>query len=328
MKSKIIIGVLCAIIIIFAVSYSFSGKNDGNVEVTKVKIADLPVVHGLPLYLAIEKGYFKDVGIDVERVKFEAPNQIIDAVMSGNVDFSSPSAALGIAGVAYYKNPSAMKIYAVSGGTIGNSGVNIVASVQSNVNSIGDLKGKKLGIIAGSIQWRTLAKEVLSKKGIDIEKDLTLVEIAPSLQVQALSSGQIDALFAIEPTGSVAISKSVAKTLMSDPTVKTISDPSWLGAGIVNTKFARENPNTTKKVLSVFARAMNEIEENPDKYREYLKNNTSLTDDLIKRIAIVDFKMVDNLNDVDIDSIKKFFAVFKKYSVINGDINVDEMLYK
>jgi ABC-type nitrate/sulfonate/bicarbonate transport system substrate-binding protein len=37
--------------------------------------------------MAMEKGYFVQEGIEVEKVNFEAPNQIIDALMQGQLDF-------------------------------------------------------------------------------------------------------------------------------------------------------------------------------------------------------------------------------------------------
>ncbi len=45
----------------------------------KVKIGYLPAAQALPVFVAMEKGYFKEAGLDVEAVKFDAPNQIIDS---------------------------------------------------------------------------------------------------------------------------------------------------------------------------------------------------------------------------------------------------------
>src|SRR3989344_5563832 len=75
------------------------------VDMEKVKIGYLPVVHGLPLYVAIEKGYFTEQGIAIEQVPFQAPNQIIDALLQGQLDMGSPSTAAGVTAVAESKNP-------------------------------------------------------------------------------------------------------------------------------------------------------------------------------------------------------------------------------
>ncbi|HIH47711.1 TPA: ABC transporter substrate-binding protein, partial [Candidatus Woesearchaeota archaeon] len=125
-----------------------------------IRIGDLPVVHGLPLYVALEKGYFEQEGLQVERVRFDAPNQIIDALLQDKIDLGSPSLALGITGIANSKNPGKLKIYAVSGGSDANPNENLLVPLDSTINSIEDLKGKKLGILGGTIQWRTITREL------------------------------------------------------------------------------------------------------------------------------------------------------------------------
>lgn len=327
MNNKILTGLIIAVLVVGGVWYFASNKQEAKLETTKVKIANLPVVHGLPLYVAIEKGYFKDAGLEIEVVKFEAPNQIIDAIMTGQVDLTSPSGALGITGIANFKNPGKLKVYAVSGGTNGNSGANFIVPINSTLSSLSDLRGKKLGILAGTIQWRTITREILEKNGLDMDKDLTIVELAPSVQVQALASGQVDALLALEPVPTTAINTTAAKMWITDPTVKYIADPSWLGAGIVNVQFAEKNPNTTAKVIDIIGKAIDEIEKNPDQYRQYLKGYTSLTDALISKVPIVSFKVCATMTAQDKDSIQKFFDIFTKHKVVDGKISVDDVLY-
>lgn len=327
MNNKTIVGLVIAVLVIGGIWYFASNNQETKLETTKVKIANLPVVHGLPLYVAIEKGYFKDAGLEIEVVKFEAPNQIIDAIMTGQVDLTSPSGALGITGIANFKNPGKLKVYAVSGGTNGNSGANFIVPVNSTLSSLSDLRGKKLGILAGTIQWQTITREILEKNGLDMNKDLTIVELAPSVQVQALASGQVDALLALEPVPTTAINKTAAKMWITDPTVKYIADPSWLGAGIVNVQFAEKNPNTTAKVIDIIGKAIDEIEKNPDQYRQYLKGYTSLTDDLISKVPIVSFKVCATMTAKDKDSVQKFFDIFTKHKVVDGKISVDDVLY-
>lgn len=175
--NKLLIG-LILIIFVLGGAYLVINHNGSSakVETTHIKIANLPAVNGLPLYVAMDKGYFKDAGLDVEVVKFEAPNQIIDAIMTGQVDFTSPSGALGIIGIANYKNPDKLKVYAVAGGTNGNSGASFIVPTNSTLSTLSDLRGKKLGILAGTIQWQTIAREILAQNGLDMDKDLTIVE--------------------------------------------------------------------------------------------------------------------------------------------------------
>ena len=325
MKNKKIILVISSFLIIVIIIGILLLNNKEEAKV--IRIGDLPVVQGLPLYVAIEKGYFKDAGINVERIKFEAPNQIVDALLQDKIDFGSPSIALGITGIAVFKNPGKLKIYAVSGGRIENPNENLLVHKNSDVKSWEELKGKKLGILGGSIQWRTITRELLNKHGLEMDKDITVVELSPALQVQALGSRQIDALLALEPMSTVAIEQGIGKIIETAPVEKEISNPFYGGAGVVRTQFAKENPETTENVIKIFEKAMNEINENPNMYKIYLKGNTPLNEGIIPKVPIVDFKSCGELSEEDLYAIQKFYDIFTKYKVIDGRISPKNILY-
>lgn len=327
MQNKLFISLVVLILLLGGFGYStWQNNQTGPLETTKVKIADLPVVHGLPLYLAIEKGYFAEEGISVELVKFEAPNQIVDAIMLGQVDFTSPSGAMGITGIADLKNPGKVKIYIVSGGDDIVPSEAILVRNDSSISSIQGLKGKRLGILPG-IQWRTIARHVLAQNNLVVEQDVMLVELAPGLQAPALDSGQIDALFAIEPMPTIVKSKNIGKEIVSGPTLTTIGNPFYGGAGAVNLEFATDNPNTTKKVLEIFARAVDEVNSNPEVARQYLKGYTPLGNDLIVEVPIIKFKMVEDLTLSEINAVQKFYDIFSTYGVVDKPMSFRSIIY-
>ncbi|MEK7065299.1 MAG: ABC transporter substrate-binding protein [Patescibacteria group bacterium] len=328
MKRKMLWVVLIAAMAIIGVTL-MAHKNTGETIITpaKVKIAYLPVVQGLPLYVAIEKGYFKEAGLDVEPIKFEAPNQIIDALLSGQADFGAPGTASGITAISQAKKPNSLKIFAVIGG--GSNIVNdeLLVKPDSQLTSIADLKGKNLGILPG-IQFRTIAKEILTKNGLVPDKDIMIVELAVPLQIQALSSGQVDALLTIEPVGTIGKAKGLAKDLIKSPMVQYISDP-WYGAvGDVSTDYLEKEPETARKVIAVFAKTIDEINSNSNEMKQYLKNYTPLDETLISQVPLPVFKMYAGLTDIDNAALQKFFDIFVANNVIENGVLVEDLLYK
>ena len=325
--TKILLGIVAVVAVIVGVIFLTSQKSTEQVaETTKIKIANLPIVQGLPLYLAIEKGYFKEAGLDVEMVKFEAPNQIVDAVLNGQVDFTSPSGAIGILGIANFKNPGKLKIYAVAGGDDNIQNDAILVKSDSTIQNIQELKGKKLGILPG-IQWRTIAQHILKQNNLTADTDVVLIELAAGLQAPALASGEIDALLGVEPTPTIVKAKGIGKELVSMSTTKYVASPFYGGAGAVRTEFATQNPNTTKKVLDIFERAINEINENPDAARQYLKGNTPLDDSAIAQVPISRFRMYNDLTQEDMGAVQKFYDIFSTYKVIDGKMDFGKLLY-
>jgi NitT/TauT family transport system substrate-binding protein len=323
----VIVGLVIAVLVIGGFWYFASNKQEAKLETTKVKIANLPVVQGLPLYLAIEKGYFKDAGLEVELVKFEAPNQIIDALLQGQVDLTSPSGAMGITGIADFKNPGKLKIYAAGGGDTVIQNDAILVKNDSSIKSFQDLKGKKLGIVAGSIQWRTIARDILAKNNLEADKDVILVELALGLQAQALATGQVDALLGIEPIPTIVKSKGIGKEIVDHLTTKFIADPFYAGAGIVRVDFAKQNPNTTKKVLDILHRAINEINQNPDSARQYLKGYTALDETAIAQVPISRFKFYSDFTQDEISAVQKFYDIFSNFKVVDGKMDFQKLLY-
>jgi NitT/TauT family transport system substrate-binding protein len=315
------------ILVVIGIIYNYSNNNQNKGQYTTVKFGYLPIVWNLPLYAAIEKGYFDKEKIIPEMVQFQSPNQIIDAIISGQIDFTAPGGPLGIPAIVDYKNPGKMKVYAISGEEAADaSGVDIIIPIDSQITSLSQLKNKKLGIPAGTIQWRTIAREILAKNGLDMDKDLTIVELAPTIQVQAISSGQIDALLALEPIPTVAVSKGVAKILIKAPD-KLIADPMWVGAGVVGTDFVKSNPDSAKKVVSILNKSIKEVNVDFNSNRQYLPKYTSLPAEIVSRVPAINYRTCEQIDQNNLESIQKFLDLFTKYKVVDGIIDINKLLY-
>jgi NitT/TauT family transport system substrate-binding protein len=322
MKNKFAIGGGLLIIVLLLV-LSITGMKT---EDYTVKIANLPITEGLPLYLAIEKGYFKQEGIKIEYVRFDAPNQIIDAVMSGKVDVVAPSGAMGISAVADSKNPGKIKIYAASGGDSKTPLNGLYVKNGSDISKISDLKNKKLGVLPG-IQWRTIATEILSTNSLSVTEDVTLVELAPGLHATALQSGQVDAVLTLEPSPTIIKQKDIGREIAPTPTVN-IADPFYAGAGIINTDFINKHPEIAVKVLSIMERSIVEIQQNPNEARKYLKGYTALDESLIALVPMPTFKTWKQITPSDIQAIQSFYEIFYKHKVVNEKLDFTKLLYK
>ena len=293
----------------------------------KIRIGNLPVIQGLPVYLAVEKGYFRDAGLDVEIVRFDSPNQLVDSLMQGRIDFGSTSIASGITAIAEYKNPGKLRIYALTGGSKDNPTENIIVPLDSELTSISGLKGKRFGILGGTIQWRTIARHLLAENGLDMDKDVTIVELAPSLQVPALASRQIDALLAIEPMSTLALEKGVGKIIVRGPLETIVSDPFYPGAGVLNVEFAKKFPDVTSKMIEVINKAILEINADPQAAKQYLKGYTPLEDSTIYSSPVPLMKSCESLTDQDREALQRFYDLFSRYKVVDGDLPVEPLLY-
>jgi NitT/TauT family transport system substrate-binding protein len=322
MKHKTIF-IIISLVVVLSLFIAFKTNH---APLQEVRMANLPITEGLPLYIAIDKGYFKNAGIDLKYTRFEAPNQIIDAVMAGTVDMVSPSGAMGISAVADSKNPGKLKVFAASGGNLDNPLNGLFVGNDSNIHSIEGLKGKKIGILPG-IQWRTIGTEILNRHGLKVGTDVTLVELAPGLHSTALASGEVDAVLTLEPNPTIIREKKLGKEIAPTPTIE-ISNPFYAGAGIINTDFLKKNPELVKRVIQILDKANKEIRDNPQEARKHLVGYTSLIGDLVDKVRLPIIKIGNEITEEDIKSIQDFYAIFYTNKVVEKPLNFKALMYQ
>ena len=61
----------------------------GAAEVTKVKVGVLPISNVAPLYVGMKQGFFKEEGLEIEPVPAQSGNEIVTAMVSGDLQFAS-----------------------------------------------------------------------------------------------------------------------------------------------------------------------------------------------------------------------------------------------
>ena len=289
----------------------------------KITVAYLPVMQSLPLFVAQERGMFAEEGLDVELVRIESPNQIIDALMSGKVDAAAPSAAAGISAIAEAKNPGSLKIYALICGDLEHLNDELLVAKSSSIEKIAGLRGKKIGIIPG-VQFSTMAKKIMLENGVS-PSEITLVELPVPNQLPALASGSVDAVLTLEPLSTLGSRKNISRLLVANPMVKFVSDP-WCGAaGVVTAKFIAERPQDAKAFARVMARAMNVTESDPSARSylvSYLALPQSVADDVPMPLMFAQEQVAPGVEQ----AYQRFADTFVELNVTQDRPNVSRLL--
>ena len=97
MKKKIIIGLSFVVVLLGVMLLAFGLRKNKDSSLTKVRLAE--VTHSSfysPLYVAIEKGYFKEAGIDLELILTPGADKVSAAVLSGDVEIGFAGAESAI----------------------------------------------------------------------------------------------------------------------------------------------------------------------------------------------------------------------------------------
>jgi len=166
---------------------------------TVIRIGSLKLIHSIAPYF-YER--FTPAGYRVDVVPFESPTECKNGVVTQSVDF-------GVFGIAAAILGAAAREPVVVVGSCCNKGMAIIAKKDSPIQTIKDLKGKRVAIWPGSTQ-EVFIRERLRMEGMSI-KDVEAIRISFSEMHLALARGDVDAYVGAEPGPGVSISTGVGK---------------------------------------------------------------------------------------------------------------------
>lgn len=209
----------------------------------------------------------KNVKFDI--VLFDSSPDIKNAVVSGAIDFGVEGAASVISGVA-----AGQDIRIVAGATDGGS--DIVGKPE--ITSLKDLKGRKVGYPKGSTQ-EILLYLTLKNAGIDMNKDVELVNLPFSDMATAYESGRVDAFISAENGPAIAKTKGA----------KEIASPYDTALGKANIvlattgKLAKNDPDLVQKVVETHSKAVDYMAANPDKVVSGVSKTFGVDETVVKQ---------------------------------------------
>ncbi len=311
-------------VVLFLMVLCLAGISPASAQkLEKVTASWLPIMQTTAYYVALEEKLFERAGIEINSVRFENPNQIIDSLVAGQADFGPPGAAAGISMLAESRYPGTFKVFGLQGGGIKVNLINdgLIVKNDSAIKSFKDLKGKSLGHLPG-IQWRTISRFIVRQNGLDPDKDLRLQELAVGLQVPSVVSGAVDATLSLEPVGSIAVAGKDAKRAMTNPVAMFIADPFYSGVSILTTKFIKERPAVARKLVEALDEATRLAMTDFDKYRKILPKYTPIKPDQVGIVAKPYLRAWKELNDTDLNSYQALVDVFHKEGVLKERIDV------
>lgn len=164
-----------------------------------IKVGALRFTSHAASFIAYERGYFKDAGLDVEFEFFQAAQPMAVAIASGDIDYGITSITGGLINLA---DKGAIKVI---GGALheekGIDGSAIIvsdAAFKDGVTSSDKLKGRSFAITQAGSSFHYMAARIAEKEGFAIsDLKLTPLQKVPNI-IGALKSGQVDA-WAIVP---------------------------------------------------------------------------------------------------------------------------------
>lgn len=289
---------------------------------SKVIVGYKRSVPSFPIFVGINNGYFTKRGLEIETIPFDSTNQMIEAVVKGDIDASAvgavePSLAAEII------VPGSFKFYGQVRWSKDNFLDYLVVKKDSSIGSVSELRGKKIGVAPGGasvIYTRLFLKSFFNPEEAVIE------QLEPKLLIQALESGSIDALIGNEPLGAIAVQKGVGRVLLERPYTDYVPYlPEVTGVGLLSSKFIGERPDMAKR----FVEAMNESFEfgnhNADEAKKILPSCCGVSEGTASFILhLGEYSGAEKVNK---EALQKFADFLFEERIIEKRVETNNLIY-
>ena len=223
----------------------------------------------VPLEFAVNRGYFKKQGLDVQLITVRQSDVIIAATVGGELNF------MDIIPTAILASVRGLPIRTIA---VVLKRAPYVLIGQPNVRSPEELKGKRIGVSSVGGMSAYLVREIIARNGLNPDRDVTFLAIGgTSARTAALFGGTIDAALVVAPDNYALERKGYRRLLMASDYVnyplsgvaasadflaknKAVAI-SFLKGLLEGAKFARENKSDTLSFIKSYLKVPDEEAE-------------------------------------------------------------------
>jgi NitT/TauT family transport system substrate-binding protein len=191
--NRTVLPALVAIVLAFAGTATLLGlafMAPGPEAALPVVIGERPYATNALVYIAEERGFFRENGLCVTRQAYPSVVDACDGLASGEVDLALPSEYIVAGSVLKGHNLT------VFGSIDRFEALFLVARADRGIADLADLRGRRIGLTRGASGEFHLDR-FLDRHGVDGD-DVELVPVPPGEQIAALANGSVDAIVAAE----------------------------------------------------------------------------------------------------------------------------------
>src|SRR5207247_11448472 len=165
----------------------------------KIRVGYIGLTCEAPIFTAVEKGFFKEEGLEVSLVKCDWKNYK-DVLALGGYDVTHHL-------VMYFLKPIEQGLDVKFTAGIHRGCLRVQAGANGNIRTVKDLRGKRIGVPGMGTPPFIFANRVLGANGIDPSKDVTWLVFPAGELGLALDKGEVDAVADSEPIGSMLVAQ-------------------------------------------------------------------------------------------------------------------------
>ena len=283
----------CRLVLFFCFQIIFSINAKAN-TLQDVSIGITPAMSTAGLFIAYEKGYFKEQGINLVMKHIpRAGAQMIPFLATGQLMVGCGNLNAGLYNAV--ANGIPLKVVADKGTVMPKHGYLALIVRKAHVDSgrykgLQDLKGMTIALTARGVSQEIVMEKYLSKAGLTLN-DVRFVNLSWADMNVALSNGAIDATIQVEPLVAKAVEKGIAVRVMGDDEIY----PSQQSAVIMYSPvFMQKQPDLAKAFMVAYVKGMRDYN---DAFESNI-NKESVINILMKHTKVKDRETYDKVATV------------------------------
>jgi NitT/TauT family transport system substrate-binding protein len=231
-----------------------AGCNGAGKSAPELHEAALPMVYMAPLYLAVDRGTFRNEGLNLDILQLASGQLGVPALISKDVQFADiglldvvKAQAQGKKPILIYNLVNRMTMdFVVRKDWAKSHGLDPAMPLQQR---LANLKGMRIGITRPGSPGDLYTRYFAILGGLDPQHDIDLVSIGdPSLLLSALRAARIDGYMLSPPTPGIAVSQGFGEMLIksSGGDVPQLADHVYVAIA-VDSDWAKEHPDMVKR---------------------------------------------------------------------------------
>ena len=275
------------------------------------KIGYLPITHSLAVVVADKLNAGKYRNLKPELVKFSSWPELLDAYNSGKVQAASELLVLTLAGAERGVPESVVALSHRHGD---------ILTVAKDINSVRDLKGKRVAIPHRMSVHNILLSQALKKEGLAL-KDVEWIEMPPPDMPAALARGDIKGFIVAEPFGTKAIQAGFGKKLVNARDIW----PDYICCGLViNPAFKKQYPAAVREYVDSFTAAGRYIDSNRAEAIRIARQQMNIDEKVFIQSLTHDVTYSDlRLKRGEVEQLQKYAL---ELNLLKKPVNLDNLL--
>ena len=246
-----------------------------------LRIAVLPIIDTIPLFVARDEGIFEELGVDIEFIPVSSAPELSQMIASEQADGMVTDGLT----VAFF-NKEEIQLQIVRYGQIPSEDRGhffILAARDSGIASPADLKNVEIGISEGTI-IEYITDRLLEKEGFSAAEIETIAVPKIPDRMALLGSGEIQAAVLPDPLASLAVLQG-ASIVLDD------SQSPEYGASVYvfSKEIIDEHPDAIRAFVEAIDIAVGLLADDPQEYTSLLVENKLIPQPLVDNYVIPPF---------------------------------------